>query len=167
VKEGLSWGYDRKRKTHDIRPETFKKRVLEEIKAFNGKLGQELKENSRVNIQAREAEAFFRQASREPSLFWEKLSTKPAKKTLSKAGRTAQTIPAVLIIDSHLSHLTPPSKVDWCLITTTSLAALNRRLKKRGYNAIKIKENLEAEAFETCKIEALEGGHRSIVLKTG
>lgn len=70
------------------------------------------------------------------------------------------------IIDSHLSHFLPPSFVDVCYVTTCSLPKLKQRLKKRGYSAQKIKDNLEAEAFQTCLIEAQEHGHNVVVKST-
>ena len=71
-----------------------------------------------------------------------------------------------LVIDSHLSHYLPKEYVDKCIITTCGLRELEERLKKRGYSQEKIRENLDAEIFEVCKSEALEAGHRVVVLDT-
>jgi adenylate kinase len=70
------------------------------------------------------------------------------------------------VIDSHLSHYLPPRFVDRCIITTCGLKELSKRLKKRGYAKAKIRENLDSEIFEVCKSEALEMGHKVIVLDT-
>ena len=72
-----------------------------------------------------------------------------------------------LIIDSHLAHHLPPKLVDLCVILTFSnLKQLRRRLEKRGYGKSKVKENLEAEIFQICLIEARENGHVPLVFET-
>jgi len=71
-----------------------------------------------------------------------------------------------IIIDSHLSHYIPAKYVDLCIVTKTDLKELKKRLIKRKYNPLKIKENLEAEAFDICLVEALESKHNVIQLDT-
>jgi adenylate kinase len=71
-----------------------------------------------------------------------------------------------LIIDSHMSHYIPSKYIDLCIVTKTDLKELKKRLKKRNYPQSKIKENLEAEAFDICLIEALESKHKVIQLDT-
>ena len=71
-----------------------------------------------------------------------------------------------LVIDSHLSHFIPPKYVDLCIVTTCDLKTLAKRLKKRGYSKQKIRENLDAEIFDTCKTEAEENGHDVVIIKT-
>lgn len=71
-----------------------------------------------------------------------------------------------VVIDSHLSHYLPASFVDTCYVTTCSLPKLKQRLKKRGYSAQKIRDNLEAEAFQTCLTEAQDAGHTIVVKNT-
>ncbi len=71
-----------------------------------------------------------------------------------------------LVIDSHLSHYLPPGKVDKCIITKCDLKTLKERLEKRGYSKEKIRENLDVEIFDTCKVEALEVGHKIEVVYT-
>ncbi len=71
-----------------------------------------------------------------------------------------------LVIDSHLSHSLPPSYVDVCIITKCALQTLKKRLEERGYKEQKIRENLDAEIFDTCRIEALEKGHKVKVVWT-
>ncbi len=69
-----------------------------------------------------------------------------------------------IIIDTHISHLLPKRMIDLCVVLTCSdLKQLEKRLKKRGYSKAKIKENLEAEIFQTCLMGAKEGGHRVIM----
>ena len=68
-----------------------------------------------------------------------------------------------LIIDSHLAHFLPPSVVDAVIITTCDIKTVCHRLQKRGYNPFKIRENLDAEIFDTCFTEAQEAGHDPIL----
>jgi adenylate kinase len=70
------------------------------------------------------------------------------------------------VIDSHLSHYLPPTFVDRCIITTCGLKELEKRLKRRKYHASKIRENLDSEIFEVCRSEAIEMGHKVVVLDT-
>jgi len=71
-----------------------------------------------------------------------------------------------LIIDSHLSHYLSKKNVDVCIVTTCEIGELRERLKKRGYNANKIKDNVEAEIFDTVVIEAKEAKHKLLVVNT-
>jgi len=71
-----------------------------------------------------------------------------------------------VVIDSHFSHYLPKKYVDLCIVTKCSLKELNKRLKKRGYNKNKIKENLECEIFDICLNEAKEAKHKVIVINT-
>ena len=70
-----------------------------------------------------------------------------------------------LIIDSHISHLLPRKEVNLCIIVTCSdLKKLQKRLQKRGYSPQKIRENLDAEIFQVCLMEAKEMKHKVIVV---
>ncbi len=71
-----------------------------------------------------------------------------------------------IIIDSHLSHYLPKKYVDLCIITKCDLKALKKRLEKRGYSKAKIRENMDAEIFDTCRIEAEERGHKIKIINT-
>lgn len=71
-----------------------------------------------------------------------------------------------LIIDSHLSHYLPNKYVDLCIVTKCNLKALEKRLKKKGYDKNKIRENLDCEIFDVCYNEAKERGHRIVVVDT-
>ncbi|MEM4267849.1 MAG: adenylate kinase family protein [Candidatus Woesearchaeota archaeon] len=70
-----------------------------------------------------------------------------------------------VVIDSHLSHYLPPKYVRLCIVTKCPLKTLKRRLEKRGYSKAKIRENLDAEIFDVCFIEAKEMGHRVKVIE--
>ena len=71
-----------------------------------------------------------------------------------------------LIIDSHLSHYLDKKYVDLCIVTTCDITILRERLKKRNYSAQKIKDNIEAEIFDTIVIEAKERKHSLLIVDT-
>lgn len=71
-----------------------------------------------------------------------------------------------LILDSHLSHFLPKKYVNLCIITKCSIKKLKTRLKKRRYNKLKLKENIESEIFNVCLIEAKENNHKILVIDT-
>lgn len=72
-----------------------------------------------------------------------------------------------LVIDSHISHLLPPKLVDLCIVLICSdLKKLEKRLKARKYSKKKIRENLDAEIFQVCLLEAKEKEHKIVVFDT-
>lgn len=71
-----------------------------------------------------------------------------------------------LVIDSHLSHYLSPRYVHKVIICKTTLRKLESRLAKRRYSQKKIRENLDAEIFDICFVEALEAGHKVEVVWT-
>lgn len=69
-----------------------------------------------------------------------------------------------LVVDSHIAHLLPKRLVDLCIVLTCpNLKELAKRLKKRKYSAKKIRENLDAEIFQVCLMEAKDRGHKVVV----
>ncbi len=61
----------------------------------------------------------------------------------------------VIVFDSHIAHLLPANMIDLCIVLTCSdITKLEDRLIDRGYSARKVKENVEAEIFQTCWLEA-------------
>jgi len=62
-------------------------------------------------------------------------------------------IKKVWFFESHLSHLFDS---DLIIVLERDLRELKKEYIKRKYNELKIKENLEAEAFKICRIESLE-----------
>lgn len=70
------------------------------------------------------------------------------------------------VIDSHLSHYVSPKILDFCIITKCNLKVLQERLEARGYPAEKVRENLDAEIFEICYMDALEAGHKLRLIDT-
>ena len=71
-----------------------------------------------------------------------------------------------VIIDSHLSHYLPADFLQILIITTCDIGMLKERLKERGYDESKIRENLDAEIFSLCSNEALEYKHNRIEVNT-
>lgn len=59
----------------------------------------------------------------------------------------------IVFIDSHFSHLLRPDKV---IVLRCHPSKLRTRLKAKRYTALKIKENLEAEACDVITIESLQ-----------
>lgn len=63
----------------------------------------------------------------------------------------------IVIIEGHLSHFCSlEEKVDKVIVLRLNPKYLEKRLKLRNYNDIKIHENLEAEALGVCSVEAYE-----------
>ncbi len=83
-----------------------------------------------------------------------------------KEARIMNKPPIGLIFDSHMSHFLPMKFVDLVIVARCSLKTLKKRLENRGYSAAKVRENLDAEIFDTCLIEAEERGHRLISVDT-
>lgn len=71
-----------------------------------------------------------------------------------------------IIFDSHMSHYLQAKYVNLCIVTRCSLKTLQQRLFKKGYRQAKVKENLDAEIFDTCLSEAQEMGHRIVAFDT-
>jgi adenylate kinase len=71
-----------------------------------------------------------------------------------------------LIIDSHLSHFVSKEKARLCIVTKCDLKELEKRLKARGYDEAKVKDNLECEIMQVCESEAFELGHDMIIVDT-
>ena len=67
------------------------------------------------------------------------------------------------VIDGHLSHYL---KADYCVICKCDLKVLKKRLEKRKYSKQKVKDNLEAEIFDVCFIEAKKIQKNVLVLDT-
>ena len=70
-----------------------------------------------------------------------------------------------VVFDSHISHLLPKKLVDWCIVLTCSdLKKLKKRLQQRRYSSQKIRENLDAEIFQTCLTEARQRRHQKVIV---
>ena len=66
-----------------------------------------------------------------------------------------------LIVEGHISHLL---EVEYGVIIVLRCrpSALYDRLKAKGFNEGKIRENVEAEALDVILIEAIEGGFKAV-----
>jgi len=71
-----------------------------------------------------------------------------------------------LIVDSHLSHFLPAKAVAVCIVLTCNLKVLEKRMSNKGFSKSKIRENLDAEIFDTILVEATESGHKVIRFDT-
>ncbi len=85
---------------------------------------------------------------------------------INKLKKILMKIKGNAVIDSHLSHYLPKKFVDLCIVTKCDLKVLKKRLEKRGYNKEKIRENLNAEIFDVCLIEASEKKHKIMIIDT-
>jgi len=86
---------------------------------------------------------------------------------LVRALKAAKSPVKGLVIDSHMSHFLPVKHVDLCIVARcSSLKALKRRLEAKGYSPAKVRENLDAEIFDTCLVEAEEMGHKVLSVDT-
>ncbi|MDD4878497.1 MAG: adenylate kinase family protein [Candidatus Nanoarchaeia archaeon] len=73
---------------------------------------------------------------------------------------------ANLIIDSHMSQCIPAKHADLCIVTKCDLKILKKRLENKGYNADKVRENLDSEIFDVCLNEAFEAEHKLLIVDT-
>ena len=71
-----------------------------------------------------------------------------------------------VVVDSHLSHYISPKIADLCVVMKCDLKKLKKRLIKRKYSKAKIDENMEAEIFDICLIEAKEIRHNVKVVRS-
>lgn len=71
-----------------------------------------------------------------------------------------------LVIDSHLSHYIPRKYVELCIVTKCNLKTLKKRLEKRGYLKNKVRQNLDAEIFDVCLLEAAVRKHKIKIVDT-
>ena len=71
-----------------------------------------------------------------------------------------------LIIDSHLSHFLDKKYIDLCVVVKCDISVLKKRLEVRKYSKAKIRENLDAEIFDVCLVEATEREHKIKVIDT-
>ena len=68
------------------------------------------------------------------------------------------------ILEGHFIHHLPSKYVDLCIVTKCDLKKLKGRLEERGYSEEKVRENLDAEIFDNCLVEAEEMGHKVLVV---
>ncbi|MFW5912920.1 MAG: adenylate kinase family protein [Candidatus Hadarchaeota archaeon] len=61
-----------------------------------------------------------------------------------------------LILDGHLSHLLPSNLISRIVVLRTDPKVLKERLKRRGYEDDKLRENLESEALGVIMGEVLK-----------
>lgn len=69
-----------------------------------------------------------------------------------------------IIIDSHLSHYL---ESDLCIVVKADIKTISKRLKKRGYNEKKIKDNIESEIFDICLEDAKKLARNVVIINNG
>ena len=143
--EKLYDSYDKKDKTYDVDTKKLSKLLNMLLKKYRYEKND--KEQSSIN------KTFKKSASKRVDLlkFLSKISIKKKKKNNINN----------IIIDSHLSHY---MESDYCIIVKSDLKVLAERLRKRGYNETKIKDNLESEIFDICLEEAKALNRRVIIV---
>lgn len=70
------------------------------------------------------------------------------------------------VIDSHMSHFIEKKYVDLCIVTKCKIPELRKRMAKRKYSPLKIKENIDSELFDVCCNEAYENRHDLLIIDT-
>lgn len=66
-----------------------------------------------------------------------------------------------LIIEGHIAHLLQID-YDMVIVLRCMPSILYDRLRAKGFNEDKIRENIEAEALDLILVEALEGGFKAV-----
>ena len=64
------------------------------------------------------------------------------------------------IFEGHFAHFINPDLVDFLFVINRDLEGLKKEYEKRGYNAQKMKDNLEVESFNLCFYEGIEEGYK-------
>ena len=72
---------------------------------------------------------------------------------IPKLSRYVKSLKGDVLMEGHTSHLLP---ADTVIVLRASPAVLRERLKGRGWSAVKINENVEAEALDLILVEALD-----------
>lgn len=162
VRRKLTWAYDQKTQTYDVKPQVLKKCILAEIARFKTKITSSEQEAFEQRF-----EQILLRLQQKHSLSYQEFRTILKKDLwLRRLTRGKPTQRCILLIDSHLSHELPNTAINWCIITKTALRTLYSRLRARRYPPAKVRDNLQAEAFETSLMEAQEIGHRTICIST-
>jgi adenylate kinase len=74
----------------------------------------------------------------------------------------------LFILHGHLAHYATHENNDnvILIVTRCDITELNERLKERGYSEEKIRDNIDSEIFEVCKVESQERGFETIEFHT-
>jgi adenylate kinase len=72
---------------------------------------------------------------------------------VTKLARALSRLDGDIVLEGHFSHLL---KADVAIVLRCSPTVLEKRLRKKGWDEKKIRENVEAEAVDVVLIEALE-----------
>jgi adenylate kinase len=72
---------------------------------------------------------------------------------VTKLARALSRLDGDIVLEGHFSHLL---KADVAIVLRCSPTILEKRLRKKGWDEKKVRENVEAEAVDVILIEALE-----------
>ncbi len=72
---------------------------------------------------------------------------------VAKLSKAVAKIEGDMILEGHFSHMFGP---DIAVVLRCSPAVLEKRLRKKGWDEKKVKENVEAEAIDVVLVDALE-----------
>jgi adenylate kinase len=72
---------------------------------------------------------------------------------VTKLAKMVSKMEGDMVLEGHLSHMLRP---DVTVVLRCSPAVLEKRLRRKGWDEKKIRENVEAEAIDVVLIEALE-----------
>lgn len=72
---------------------------------------------------------------------------------VAKLAKAVSKMPGDMILEGHFSHMLKP---DLAIVLRCSPKVLEKRLKRKGWDEKKIRENVEAEAVDVVLIETLE-----------
>ena len=67
------------------------------------------------------------------------------------------------VFEGHMVHLAKPRDGVIMLCATCPIEILKDRLVERGYSEAKVRDNLDSELFQVCRIEAEEAGWEVLV----
>jgi broad-specificity NMP kinase len=156
-KYNLSEGYDNIKKCKIVDEKKFSKSVIKEYNLYKKIIAQKEKEFNKTIKKTNTTTTTNKNKKTNTNTIIKRI-IKINKKMIETDNYYKK-----FIIDSHLSHNLPKNKVTLCIVCKCNLKILKQRLKKRKYNNQKIKDNLEAEIFETCLTESQTKNHEIII----
>ena len=64
------------------------------------------------------------------------------------------------VLEGHMAHYAKPRGDAIMICAMCPIEVLKERLEERGYAEAKVRDNLDAEIFQVCRVEAEEAGWR-------
>jgi len=110
-----------------------------------------------LNIVAAESGALYaKDLARDSTLIRTGVVRKAINKILDEEERD-------VVVEGHFGELVPKAHVKMAIVLRSNPFMLRERLRKRGYSAEKVNENVEAELLDACLIAAVETFGEDIV----